>query len=142
MILTSYYGNVGNLISGGNFKNTDLVIVSRYVNGCFVNCDEIVDQFGNLKKTKNEFYYKSCEFLKPSLGLLWNYKNNLISWKEYCYKFYSMLYDLDYRFWENFEKNFDGKVLLCYEKDFKKCHRYLIGKFYKWYSGKDIFKEF
>lgn len=141
MIFTSFYGNVEKLIFEKSVKNSDLVIVSRYQPGCFVNCDEIVDEFGNLKKPKNEFYYKSCEMLKPSLSLLWSLKNNLISWKEYCYKYYGQLYDLDFRFWEKFEDNFDGKILLCYEKDFKKCHRYLIGKFYKWYSGKNIVEE-
>ena len=141
MIFTSFYGNMEKLIFEKNVKNSDLVVISRYFPNHFYNSDEIVDEFGNLKKPKNEFFYKSCEMLKPSLSLLWRYKNNLVSWDKYCEEFYNQLYNLDYRFWNNFEKNFDGKVLLCYEKNFKKCHRYLVGKFFKWWSGKDIIKE-
>lgn len=121
MIFTSFYGNIRNLIYVKGFKYSDLIGVSRY------------DYKGE--------YIKSEKMLAPSLTLLWNYKAGIIDWKEYCYKFYNQLYDLDYRFWNDFEKNFDGKVLLCYEKNYKQCHRYLIGKFHKMWTGKDIFKE-
>lgn len=125
MIFTSYFSKVPKLIYEKNFKFSDLISVSRY--------DLIQYQLGyNIKSEKN---------LAPSISLLWLYKNKLIDWKEYCEKFYNQLYDLDYRFWNDFEKNFDGKVLLCYEKDFKHCHRYLIGKFHEFWTGKKIFTE-
>lgn len=121
MIFTSYYGNIRNLIYVKNFKYDDLIGISRY------------DYKGENIKTE--------KMLAPSLSLLWLYKCNLISWKEYCYKFYDEMYKLDYRFWNDFEKNFDGKVLLCYEQNYKNCHRYLVGKFFKYWTGKDLFKE-
>lgn len=122
MIFTSYYGNVVNLIYQEKFKVSDLIGISRY-------------------KIKEGYNIKYEEKLAPELGLLWSYKNKLISWKEYCLKYYDYLYDLDYRFWNDFEKNFDGKVLLCFEKDYKKCHRYLVSKFCNYWVGKEIMKE-
>jgi len=121
MIFTSYYGNIRNLIYAKGFKYSDLIGISRY----------------DYKGEKIE----SAKILAPSLSLLWLYKSGIIDWEEYCLKFYDQLYNLDYRFWNNFEKNFDGKVLLCYEKDYKKCHRYLVGKFFKFWTGKDLFQE-
>lgn len=121
MIFTSFYGNIRNLIYCKGFKYSDLIGISRY------------DYNG--EKIKSE------KMLAPSLTLLWNYKSGIIDWKEYCLKFYDELYNLDYRFWNNFEKNFDGKVLLCYEKNYKSCHRYLVGKFFKFWTGKDLFQE-
>lgn len=121
MIYTSYFGNVRNLIYNKGFKYSDLISISRY--------------------DKQGFNIQTEKILAPSLSLLWKYKSNLISWKEYCDEFYNYLYDLDYRFWNDFEKNFDGKVLLCYEKNYKECHRYLIGKFHKFWTGKEIFEE-
>lgn len=125
MIFTSYFSKIPKLIYQEGFKYSDLISISRY----------------DLKNFKLGYEIKSEKKLAPSFSLLWLYKSKIISWKEYCEEFYNQMYNLDYRFWNDFEKNFDGKVLLCYEKDFKYCHRNLVGKFHKFWTGKDIFKE-
>ena len=123
MIYTSNFSKIRDLIYHHGFKYSDLVGVSS-------------------SKPDIGFKINWCEELAPKLGNLIVYKANLMSWKEYAEKYYNQLYDMEWVFWRDFEANFDGKVLLCYEKDYKHCHRYLIGKFFEWWSCKSgVFKE-
>lgn len=116
MIYTSYFGNVKRIKE----EKPELKIIGISLYECkFVNCD----------------YEKN---LAPTYSMLWNFKNGLIDWKEYCLKFYDMLYDLDYRYLNNFQKTFDGYVLCCYEKSDERCHRKLVRKFLKWWNGTEI----
>lgn len=121
MIYSSYYGNVKNLFKMG-FKKADLVGISVYP------CKYLED-----------IYYEKKLFVNK--GDLWLLKNNIITWSEYAKKYYDKLYNLEWLFWENFEKNFDEKVFLCFEKENKFCHRKLVKKFYEFWTGKNNFEE-
>lgn len=122
MVFSSYFGNVNNLFKKG-FKKEDLVRISVY------KCKWLPD-------------VDFCEELFVKKNWLWEYKSGLMEWEEYKYKYFDYLYsEVDMKFWWNFEKKFNGKVLLCFEKNSKFCHRGLVKIFYKWLMGKDIIKE-
>lgn len=122
MVWTSFYGNVGKLLKMG-VQRSDLVGISRY------ECRGFTD-------IKYDFQ------LAPSLSLLWDLKGNVIDFKEYSYRYYNQLYNLDYRYLENFVNLYDGKFLLCFEKNFQDCHRNLLRKFINYYVGKEVVREF
>lgn len=117
MVYSSYFGNVGKLFKMG-FEKKDLVGISVY------KCKWIEVDY--------------CKELFVKKSDLWSLKNGNMEWREYCLKYYNHLYDLDVRFWMNFEENFNGKVLLCFEKDFRFCHRNLVRKFLKFWNGGEI----
>ena len=121
MIYTSYFGNVGNLFRMG-FSKEDLVGISVY------KCKWLED-------------IQYCKELMVKKTWLWDLKNNLIEWEDYKKLYINNLYNQDIHFWWDFEKNFDGKVLLCFEKNYHECHRSLVGLFCKWYFFKDMVEE-
>lgn len=123
MVYTSYFGNVKNLLNSG-FEKSDLIRISLY------DCN----WFSGLNVEKKLFVRVSD---------LWNLKSGVIDWKEFSLNYYNKLYNLEW-YWLNeiFLKKYDNKVLLCFEKDYKYCHRGLLGKFMNWYFGKIVVKEF
>ena len=123
MIYTSYFGNLENLLKSG-FKKSDLVRISYY------DCRWC----SGLKSEKKLFV---------NVNRLWELKSGVINWKEFSLEYYNKLYDLEW-YWLNYEflDLYDEKVLLCFEKNYRECHRSLLGKFMNWYFGKVVVKEF
>ena len=122
MIYSSYFGKVNELLRRG-FKKEDFIGI------CVYKCNWLKD-------------IKYCEELMVKKSWLWNYKNGLIEWEEYRKKYLEYLYGgVSLKFWWDFKKNFDGKILLCYEKNYNFCHRKLVGDFYFYMFGEKIIKE-
>lgn len=117
MIFTSYYGNVERLKKFG-VPEENFIGISLY----------------KFKWLKFEIKYE--QKICSNLGVFWNYKNGEIDWEEYCKKYYEKLNSFSDEYWEEFIKKYNGKILLCYEKEVKKCHRYLLGKYLNWKYGK------
>lgn len=125
MVYTSYYGNIDKLLSSG-FDKSDLIGISVY-------------------PCKSVSGVKYDERFFPNIGLLWNLKSGVIDFDEYRLEYWKKLYHLsgkNFVNWLNFDVEFDGKIFLCFEKNYKCCHRYLLGKFVNWFLGKTVVTEF
>lgn len=123
MIFTSYYGNVKNILSDG-FDRGQLIRIS------LCPCNGFRDL-----ASEEKFFVNRNDFI--------DYKNNIISWKEYCLKYYNHLYDLEWVFYQyQLLKKYNNKVLLCFEKDYHQCHRGLLIKFLNWWYGYKVIEEY
>lgn len=116
MIFSSYFGNVERLRKNGVPENNFIGI--------------------SLYKCKFENIVRYEQSVCSDEEVFWYYKKGLINWEEYCLKYYNKLHNLGDKFWEDFLVKFNGKVLLCYEKNVKECHRYLLGKYLYWRIGR------
>jgi uncharacterized protein YeaO (DUF488 family) len=85
--------------------------------------------------------------LSPSTNLLMSSKNGLIDWEEYSRRYNEEMSSVDLisslsRIYDlvklNPEVNAKGAVLLCYCKDYTKCHRSLLANMI---NSMDILKE-
>ena len=99
MVYTSYWGNLKNLVR--MFGKDNVISVSRWT------------KFWNGKR---------CSQLFPTETLLKDYKNGKVNEDEYYDIYMSMLEKMNV---DNCYKVFNGKVLVCYEKE-GFCHRHII----------------
>ena len=122
MLYSSYYGNSEKLFNMG-FNENQLIRISLY------ECNWMKD----LVCEKN-FMVNKSDFI--------DYKNQVIDWKEYSYRYFNKLYNLEW-YWLNYRMLFEYEncVFMCFEKDFHKCHRGLLMKFLNYYFGKVVMKE-
>lgn len=116
MIYTSSFSQVS-LLEAQGFQFRDMVGISRY---------ECRDAW-----LRGLTYVKE---LAPSKKLLNGYKNGKYTWREFSYEFFRQMYNLEWLFWRDFVRNFDGKVLLCYEEKPDHCHRNLVRVFLNWFN--------
>jgi uncharacterized protein (DUF488 family) len=78
----------------------------------------------------------TCPALYPSVKLLKDYKDGIITEEEYKERYYSeTLSKLDPKL---MAEQLEGKVLLCYEKSEDFCHRHLVAE---WFRANDIMCE-
>jgi len=108
MVYTSYF-------SSNKFKLKDGVSIARYC----------------------KFWTgMTCPALYPSVKLLKEYKDGLVSEEEYKKRYYSETLDkLDPYL---LAEQLDGKVLLCYEKSDSFCHRHIVAE---WFRAHNIMCE-
>jgi len=101
MIYTSYFGNWRKFP-----KDSRLVSVARGIPG---NADNI------------ELCSFSC--VQPTHRLLFDFKNDRIDTVEYTSIYSKQLHQLEV---EDFVKEYENSILLCYEKTGDFCHRHLL----------------
>lgn len=112
MIFCSYYGNVKNIMRNTGRTEKDFLGISV--------------------RSVRDFDITGVPLVYPDYEKVVNLKTGVISWKEYCLDYYEKLYKIPDEKWKIFLEGCNEKILLCYEKDVKTCHRYLLGKFLFW----------
>lgn len=78
-------------------------------------------------KTPDWVDCEKCKELMPSWVDVMDYKNGIITWKQFRKNYIRKLKKLDVHEWYG---KLNGKVLLCWEAEGKKCHRHILREWF------------